>query len=166
MSNLMSDLVSAKLMHSQIQGLHSTKSSFHDRGNCLKKEIELDLSRGGDVSKKQKQLEDVESKINSINNYISDAASEQKKLIDKISKETDETGKTDKDKKTDEDKKTGKDGKSAGSDKSDTGNTPAAVVEISTQAAVTSETIVKDIPVTDTRAASSQQSSKTVDITI
>lgn len=90
MGNLTSDLLIAKAIQKQVQMIGRTQSGIRNSANILATEIKLDRSRGGDVAKKEEQLQAMKSQETKLGKTLGDTLGAAKKALDKAAKEKDD----------------------------------------------------------------------------
>lgn len=97
----MSDLIQASATYTQSKIVNSTKNSLNDKGRVLKIEIELDEIRGGDAKAKREELQEIESRKQSLDKRLGETNKKVQNQIEEAAKKVDKNKDTN---TTDEDK--------------------------------------------------------------
>jgi hypothetical protein len=83
------DILAVNSMSNQISLIRNLQINVSGSANVLSEEIALDAARGGDVSKKEKQLADTKAHLVDLSKSLGSVIKSTQKGIDKVSKEKD-----------------------------------------------------------------------------
>lgn len=97
----MSDLIQASATYSQSKVVNSTRNSLNGKGRVLKIEIELDQIRNKDAKAKREELQEIESRKQSLDKGLGETNNKVQKQIEEAAKKV---GKNEDTHRTDEDK--------------------------------------------------------------
>ena len=85
--NTMQAIISASSAMTMVQRQGSVATSMKGREGILETEIKLDSARGGNVEKKQEELEEVQKKLTQVQATQMDTLSDANKLLEEARKE-------------------------------------------------------------------------------